>query len=306
MNLLTNFTQGEWNDQPMKRAREDPFQEIVNPLYNDHVTQTRNLVAHPDENQRAFLSDCKDMEIMFIDPTQADIVNSKEVYGYQYYHVEKTAPIDLIRIDEIPDAAVNNIANQNNAVKTQMARDYADSLNRAAEIHEMRFYPVKGKQKYVDIQTPINRFFAENYDFWKKKVMHRFRIGGLIKYKGEAISGPGRMIYELAMHEASLTTVVQGLVEVNNVWKGPVLGINPRNHSFIGYQASTRYRASDSNPGVIEVIPKIVPAVCEDAEKRTELLDYLVGRVAHNAQTDAESSGRSNWSTYLTVQMDAV
>lgn len=310
MNLLTNFdNSGEWDDGPMKRARMDEMENYVNPSYDDIVTAVRNFRAHPDENQAGFLSELRNREFVFYDPTPADIVNSQEIYGYQYYHIEKTGPIDLIRLDEIPDEAYQ-AQNLTPAQCREFVAKAVKELNEAAAIYEMRHTP--RYEKYVDVRKPTHMFFAYMVDMlWKKKVHHRFRMGGTIKYRREVQSGPGSLAYDTSLHEDSLTCVVSGLTEVNNIWGRPPVNLNPRMLHSVGFQITFRFEADPGSEyktvsdSTIRVIPKLIPAVATDNEMRTDLLDYIGGRVQFNAQENEDHAPTSQTIDFIQLQIEA-
>ena len=279
--------------------------EYFNSPYDPEYTQNRFLSPNPDHPE--FLQELKNDLFMWIDPTQGNVDNPHKLYGYTQNQVEKLGPIDVIRIDSMYGQPALHNATQ--AVLDASVSDILNRLTKAASVYLQRCSPKKNYEFLDILGESVDRFFIAEVRKWKLMVKHRYRIAGLIKYSPVNLYNLGNVLYHNPVaDEGHFVTHLTGKQDARNVW-GDHWQIEPRLLNYVGFTIDFSFRARKSNGQnmqLIEVIPRLVPVMCETKQKRLDIIDYYCGTISFNRNTNYELNERSGDNTTVQLNLDII
>lgn len=286
---------GRFGDGPVRKT------SFFNAHQNPITTQNRELIAHP--LVPTGLTQLKDDLFMFIDATQGNSKNSHQMYGFIADQIPLLGRIDTVRIDmapNVPSDPANPNANEEPLI---LARNLARELNAASETHCKRWKP-KNYDVLDVLFNEIDRFFFVEYRKWQAMTKRKYGLAGLIKYSPVAKWNLGAILNSNpVLHGGDFTTHLSGKLDVANVWYYET-GVQPRLENHLGFMIKLVFNARDDEPGIIDVIPNIVPVFCEEDEKRLDIMDYYCGTVSFNRNTDIEQKDTTGPNTTIQVNVN--
>ncbi len=304
-------------DQGRRFSYEDMYPQAKQPRYDDgpfvktsffnssyDPIHTQNRILIPHEKLPLGLAELKNDLFMWIDPLQGNADDSHKLFGFIQSQIKSLGRIDTVRYDAfqarafLPGGAVID-----EAEAITRATALAVELNAASDTYGDAWKPKN--YNVLDIFTSdTNRFFIREIRKWRGKMTYRFRLAGLIQYSPVDKYNLGSILnMSPVLNNGEWTTHLTGKADAKNIW-GEELGVEPRMTNYVGFSVKFSFHANNTNPGVIDVIPHLVPVATEDKEKRLCAMDYYCATVDFNRHTNDEQFDASGPTTTIRLNLD--